>query len=159
MDNNEEILQLLNRLLEELHQADGNHQGSAVFNIYEKGSMHVDHVENLNLNGDTNRKPLFNKDHGETPSLPDVLNTEEARVLWQKVIDVGWVDENFQPLLSRTQAAMLAYEMAKRLGIRNKWRIFEAFWNRKNMRGDYNDALNQRQTLAFQDSLKTLFAD
>ena len=29
----------------------------------------------------------------------------------------------------------------------------------KNMRGDYNDALNQRQTLAFQDSLKMLFAD
>ena len=40
-----------------------------------------------------------------------------------------------------------------------KWKTFGAFWHRNNMRGDYNDALEQRKTLEFLDKLKTLFAD
>lgn len=86
--------------------------------------------------------------------LPSPLATPEAMILWQKAIDVGWVDEHYQPLLSRTQAALLADAIAERLGIRDKWKVFEAFWNRKNMRNDYNDALNQRQTGEFLDTLK-----
>jgi hypothetical protein len=97
------------------------------------------------------------KDRSTSAELPEPLATPEAMALWRKAQQAGYVNEHFQPLLSRTQAAMLAYEMTKLLGIRHKWRIFEAFWNRKNMRGDYNDALNQRQTLAFQDSIKALF--
>ena len=96
-------------------------------------------------------------DDGEPPSLPDVLNTEEARNLWQKAIDAGWVDENFQPLISRTQAALLADAMAKRLAIKEKWKVFELLWNRKNMYRDYYKALNLQQSLAFQDKIKILF--
>ena len=95
----------------------------------------------------------------EESGLPPELATPEAMVLWQKVQQAGYVDEHFQPLISRPLAAILADSMAKRLGIKNKWKIFGALWNRNNMRGDYNDALSQRQTLAFQDSLKVLFAD
>ena len=95
----------------------------------------------------------------EPLELPEPLATAEAMVLWQKAWHAGYVNEHFLPLLSRTQAALLADTMAVRLGIRYKWKLFGALWNRKNMRGDYNDALNQRQTLAFQDSLKILFAD
>ena len=50
--NDDEIVALLNRLLEKLHQADSNHQGSIVLNIYEKGSLHVDHVDTQNFYGD-----------------------------------------------------------------------------------------------------------
>ena len=50
--NDDEIVALLNRLLEKLHQADSNHQGSIVLNIYGKGSLHVDHVDNQNFYGD-----------------------------------------------------------------------------------------------------------
>ena len=90
----------------------------------------------------------------ELNGLPSPLATPEAMILWQKAIDAGWVDEHYQPLLSRTQAALLADAIAERLGIRDKWKVFEAFWNRKNMRNDYNDALNQRQTGEFLDTLK-----
>ena len=41
-----ETLKKLNELLEQLHQSNNNHQGSIVLNIYEKGSQHVDHVDN-----------------------------------------------------------------------------------------------------------------
>ena len=59
--NDDEIVGLLNRLLEKLHQADSNHQGSIVLNIYEKGSLHVDHVDNQNFYGDKWVKALQNK--------------------------------------------------------------------------------------------------
>ena len=59
--NDDEIVGLLNRLLEKLHQADGNNQGSIVLNIYGKGSLHVDHVDNQYLYGDKWIKALQNK--------------------------------------------------------------------------------------------------
>ena len=91
-------------------------------------------------------------------SLPEVLATDKAMTLWRKAQEAGYVDANYQPLISRTQAALLADAMAERLGIKEKWKVFEALWNRKNMRGDYTRAMNQRQSLSFQDKLKRLFS-
>lgn len=67
------------------------------------------------------------------------------------------MDEHYQPKISRTQAALLANAMAKSLGIKEKWKVFEALWNRRNMYRDYQDALEQRQSSDFLDILKVLF--
>lgn len=92
--------------------------------------------------------------------LPDELSTDAAMILWQKVQEAGFVDENYQPLISRSQAAMLADAISVKLNIiNNKWKLFEALWNRKNMYNDYYHALSQRKSLQFQDKLKKLFAD
>ena len=157
--NDDEIVGLLNRLLEMLHQADGNNQGSIVFNVYSSGSLHVDHVDTQNFYGDACPKPQKEKEKGkeDTPTLPPSLCTEQAMVLWRKAQRAGYVDEHYQPLLSRTQAALLADAMAERLGIKEKWKVFEGLWNRKYMRSDYNLALTQQQTYEFQDELKRLF--
>ena len=89
------------------------------------------------------------------PALPDALSTEEAMVLWEKVQRAGYVDDNYQPLISRTQSALLADTMAKQLGISEKWKVFEALWNRKNMYRDYYKALNLLQSLTFQDEIRS----
>ena len=65
--NDDEIVALLNRLLEKLHQADSNHQGSIVLNIYGKGSLHVDHVDNQNFYGDKWVKAHRNKETATSP--------------------------------------------------------------------------------------------
>lgn len=151
-----DLIGQLNRLLEQLHQTGGNLFGSHITLIrVEKGAQYVSHIGSQVFG--TEKPDVPTKDRSPSTELPEPLATPEAMALWRKAQQAGYVNEHFQPLLSRTQAAMLAYEMTKLLGIRHKWRIFEAFWNRKNMRGDYNDALNQRQTLAFQDSIKALF--
>ena len=157
--NDDEIVGLLNRLLEMLHQADGNNQGSIVFNVYSSGSLHVDHVDTQNFYGDACPKPQKEKEKGkeDTPTLPPLLRTDKAMVLWRKAQRAGYVDEHYQPLLSRTQAALLADAMAVRLGIKEKWKVFEGLWNRKNMYRDYYKALNLQQSLAFQDEIKKLF--
>ena len=93
------------------------------------------------------------KDADSASSLPDVLATDRAMQLWESAREAGWVDEHFQPLLSRTLSAVLADRMASKLGLRNKWKVFEAFWKRNNMRTDYNDALDQKQYGEFYEKM------
>jgi len=161
-----DVLKKLNELLEQLHRKEKDHQGSIVLNIYGKGSLHVDHVDTQNFYGDACPKtktlpdpPCVGREKGDidTSTLPASLCTEQAMVLWQKAQDAGYVDANYQPLISRTQAALLADAMAERLGIKEKWKVFEGLWNRKNMYHDYYRAMEQQQSLAFQDTLKQLF--
>ena len=158
-----DMLKVVNELLERVHQADTGHQGNTVF-IYAPGSQYVERQINI---GET--KPETHpgpKTHPDPPcvgrekgagELPEVLRTPEAMALWKKARAAGYVDEHYQPLLSRTQAALLADAMAERLGIKEKWKVFEGLWNRKYMRSDYNLALAQQQSLDFQDELKRLF--
>ena len=171
IDKNEDELEALNRLLEQLHRADYRVLGSIEINIYKPGSQHVDKVENQ-YNTQTHpgleTHPGPPKPHPLTPSptgegerprggeLPEVLATDEAMALWEKVQAAGYVDEHYQPLLSRTLSAILADEMAVRLGIREKWKVFETLWHRRNMYRDYYKALDLQQTLTFRDKLRRI---
>ena len=152
-----DVLKMVNELLEQLHRKDKDHQGGIVFNVYSSGSLHVDHVDTQNFYGDACPKPQKEKGKEDTPTLPPLLRTDKAMVLWQKAQDAGYVNANYQPLISRTQAALLADAIAERLGIKEKWKVFEGLWNRKNMYRDYYKALNLQQSLAFQDEIKKLF--
>ncbi|MBP5424519.1 MAG: hypothetical protein J6Y33_00395 [Prevotella sp.] len=164
-----DVLKRVNELLEQLHRADKEHQGSTtVINYYAPGSQHVDNQYIFGEKGHpapVKPLPLTPSPRGEggvdssedTKSLPRELATDEAMALWQKVQAAGYVDEDCQPTVSRTQAALLADAMAKRLGIKEKWKVFEGLWNRKYMRSDYNLALSRKRSLVFQDELKRLF--
>ena len=129
--NDDEAIGLLNRLLERLHQAD---------------------LTNFRPTPSPSQKG------GEQSLLPEVLATDEAMTLWKKAQTAGWVDANYQPLISRTQSALLADAIAEKLGIRQKWKTFETLWNRKNMYRDYYQALDQRKTLFFRDDIKKVLA-
>ena len=163
-----DVLMVLNELLEQLRQAEGNKQGSKIELVYvASGGQHVE----TQINVETHPQPLpigrgvdTFKGEGNTKgerstlsALPEALATDKAMVLWKKAQKAGWVDDNFQPLISRTQAALLADAMAEQLGIREKWKVFETLWNRKNMYRDYYEALNQKKSLEFQDEIKMLF--
>ena len=91
-----DVLKMVNELLEQLHRKDKDHQGGIVLNIYEKGSLHVDHVDTQNFYGDACPKPQKEKEKEkgniDAPTLPPLLRTEQAMVLWQKAQDAGYVD-------------------------------------------------------------------
>ena len=152
-----DVLKVLNELLEQLHRKDKDHQGSTVF-IYAPGSQYVDKQINIGAYPQPLPKGKGVDSAEASKSLPDVLATDKAMALWRKAQRAGYVDEHYQPLLSRTQAALLADAMAERLGIKEKWKVFGDLWKRNNMRGDYTRAMNQRQSLGFQDKLKRLFS-
>ena len=161
-----DVLKVLNELLEQLHRKDKDHQGSHNTIIYvAPGAQYVDKQINIKASPQPDQKselkirdsqPTNYKFAGTEELLPEVLRTDEAMVLWRKAQQAGYVDEHYQPLLSRTQSALLADAMAERLGIKEKWKVFEALWNRKNMYKDFYYALNQKQSLVFQDKLKAI---
>lgn len=91
--------------------------------------------------------------HDDITEVPSVLDTPHARELWQKAIAQGWVDEQLQPLLSRSDAALLAARMGQVLGIEG-WKPFEQIWNRKNMRQDYCKAMGKKEASELLDALK-----
>ena len=178
-DNSEELsdeaLGFINRLLEQMHQADFTNHGSKIEVVYvASGGQHVE-TQYISLTprsaegrlqgkNPSPARPLdacyqrdARKAEGKGTILPEALSTEEAMALWEKAQEAGYVDEHYQPKISRTQAALLADAMAKRLGIKEKWKVFEALWNRRNMYRDYQDALDQRQSSDFLDILKELF--
>ena len=157
--NDDEAIGLINRLLERLHQADLTNFGSHLQIVYvASGAQHVETQINMGAYGQTETlpsPPCVGREK-ETINLPQALATEKAMALWKKAQTAGWVDANYQPLISRTQSALLADAMAEKLGIRQKWKTFETLWNRKNMRSDYNLALRQQQSLDFLTELKRM---
>ena len=155
-----DVLKKVNELLEQLHRTDKDHQGSKIEFVYvASGGQHVETQINVKASPPTPLQRARGVDRSvDEKSLPEVLATDEAMTLWRKAQLAGYVDEHYQPLLSRTQAALLADAMAERLGIKEKWKVFEGLWHRKYMRSDYNLALSQQQSYEFQDELKRLFA-
>ena len=156
INNDVEALGLFNRLPEQLHQAGISKIENLVF--VAPGAQYVNHIDTQIFGERQQQDTPPAAPVKDTPLSPE-LSTPKAMALWQKAQAKGYVDGNFQPLISRTQAALLADAMAERLGIRKKWKVFETLWNRKNMRSDYNIALRQHQSLDFQDSLKQLIYD
>ena len=155
-NNAEDILGLLSRLPALLRWAGMKNFGSNLHFTYVAPSAQYVHYIDTQIFGERSlQKPTKSTAANNTlPPLPPELATEAAIVLWKKAQAAGYVNANYQPLISRTQAALLADTMAERLGIKEKWKVFEELWNRKNMYNDYYKALEQQQSLAFQDTLK-----
>lgn len=89
----------------------------------------------------------------------EVLASAEAERLWQQARQRGWVDDDCRPLVTNNEAALLVDRMAQRLGIRDKWKTFGAFWGMKpdTLRSAFNKAMEQRKSLDFQDLLAEAF--
>ena len=156
----DEALGFMERLLERLRQADLTNFGSHIEVVYvAPGAQHVDTQINMGAypRPQASPQPSPKGKGDERELLSEALRTEDAMALWQKVQQAGYVDEHYQPQLSRTQAALLADAMAERLGIKEKWKVFEALWHRRNMHKDYYLAFGQQQTSDFQDEIKALF--
>lgn len=66
-----EVLKKLNELLEQIHRVGHPNQGSTVINIYEKGSMHIDRVDNQIIYGDKWAKAIQGKEYTENQPLFD----------------------------------------------------------------------------------------
>ena len=96
--------------------------------------------------------------HLSKDDIPEKLKTPEAEELMEDLVDAGLLSEDWQPTVSRPEAALIADMLATRLDITNKWKMFEHLWHRNNMRADYNTALEQKKSLLFQEKLKDILS-
>lgn len=93
------------------------------------------------------------KDTTNVPTCPECLCTPKAKKLWAKAQKEGWVDEHWQPKISRTKAAVLAGRIGDLLSIKG-WVPFEQLWQRKNIKQDHFRGMGQQSTQVFLDKLK-----
>lgn len=97
------------------------------------------------------------KGTNQSQQLPKELMSDEAIELKEKLMDGGFIDENWQPnKLTITESAMIAKVVSERLSISDPWQFYSKLWGRKSevLRTSYYKALDQRKTLDFQDRLK-----
>lgn len=148
------LYNIVYKLSKAVGKLDKKSRGNKYEFVYvEKGAQHVGSIgTQIIINGE-----VLNSDQDEPPVLPECLATDKAMELWKKAIAEDWVDNNYQPKISRTLSALLAYHMAAKLNINNKWKVFEQLWQRNDMHGDYNKALTQQQSRNFLDKLKEVF--
>lgn len=91
--------------------------------------------------------------------VPEKLKSEEAKALMEDLVDEGLLDENWQPLkLSGTKRALVAKSVCEQLEINEVWQVFGQLWDEKpeTLRSYLNKALDQKQSLKFQDRLKNI---
>jgi hypothetical protein len=89
--------------------------------------------------------------------LPAELQSAQATRLLDKLCQAGLLDsEGFPQGLSGTERSLLAKTLGDRLGITTIWKVFGEWWGIKSetLRASYNQALNQRKSMNFQDRLK-----
>ncbi len=126
--------------------------GKVIGDVIEAGG-----VKNV-TNNYYNKKPQEGKDiHFDKDDIPEALRGEKAQELMENLVDVGLLDEHWQPVsLSGSEKALLAKKISERLDICEVWKVFGQLWNEKSetMRGYYNKALGQKKSLEFQDRIK-----
>ena len=155
INNDEDIFNFINRLLGMQQSDDNNNKGCNFTLVYvASGGQHVDRQYVI---GDKALEVLKGKNKGVANALPPELSTPKAMELWRKAQQAGYVDDNFQPLISRTLSALMADYMAYMLGLKDKWKPFEILWDRRNMASDFALAYSQKQSLDFQVKLKKTF--
>ena len=142
--------------------------------IYSDGAIHHDHHKEMTINvtGKTDLSALVKafmaddaeeveevQDTAQSLSLPEALQTIQAEDLLGKLQQAGMVDERMQPIgLSNAEKGILAFELARRLGIQNQWQVFATLWGTTpgTLRSAYNRAIEQQKTMLFIEKIKNI---
>ena len=96
---------------------------------------------------------------GNFVEAEDVLKTEPARQILDKLMKAGMLTEDWQPVnLTKPEHALLAKIISDRLEISDVWQVFGALWHvrTETLRTYFNRALDQRRSLDFQEKVKNI---
>ena len=87
------------------------------------------------VNGNAPKTTSPSNDKGEPENLQDKLASDEAKKYWQRLIDYGFVDDDYQllPETTRKQAMYIAEAFAEKMRMTSKWKPFERLWGIKNL--------------------------
>ena len=121
-------------------------------------ACYIEYVENCYVNGITKKK------NGADPAerMSDELKGEKGLAVLKNLQEHGLLDENFCPLeLSNSESAVLAYQIAITLGIKEMWKVFSDLWDitPNALRAAYNRGMDQKKTMKFLDEITPLLND
>lgn len=70
----------------------------------------------------------------------DRLHSSRASIMWQKLQEMGYIDSNYQPMISMRKASVIASTMGGLLGLSPLWEPFEMLWHTKNLANTFCQA-------------------
>lgn len=100
-----------------------------------------------------------NSDKIDKSTLPEEFKTPEAEQLMQKLVNAGLLTNNWLPInLSIAERGYLANDIAKRLKIKDNWKVMGALWNEnpETIRQGMYRALEQAKTMAYIEKIKSI---
>lgn len=114
-----------------------------VFNFYDQSRIVIDRVINQYPAAD---EVCEDDEEENVTEMPEVLDSNKAKVAFQKLAEAGVLDESFMPAeeLSWSKKGELASLLAIELSIENTWKVFGTFWKvePESLRSGYNKARN-----------------
>lgn len=102
------------------------------------------------------RKSQSSSSSSSSSSSVDVFSSEAARRVMGRLVGIGVLDEDLQPLhLSWSERGVLAQQVSLKLGIENQWVTFGELWNMKAsaLRSACNNGLNLAKIGKFLDRI------
>ncbi len=121
-------------------------------------ACYIEYVENYYENGTAKKK---NDDDPEA-RMSDELKGEKGLAVLKNLQEHGVLDENFYPLeLSNSESAVLAYQIAITLDIKDVWKVFSTLWevSPNALRAAYNRGMDQKKTRKFLEKLPPSLKD
>ena len=118
-------------------------------------ACYIEYVENWYMNGSSKKK----NDDDPAARMTDELKGEKGLAILKNLQKHGLLDENFYPLeLSNSESAVLAYQIAIVLDIKEMWKVFSDLWNitPNALRAAYNRGMEQKKTIKFLDEITPL---
>ena len=120
-------------------------------------ACYIEYVENCYVNGITKKK----NDDDPAARMSDELKGERGLAVLKNLQKHGLLDENFYPMeLSNSESAVLAYQIAIALDIKEMWKVFSDLWNISSnaLRAAYNRGMEQKKTIKFLDEITPLLS-
>lgn len=90
--------------------------------------------------------------------LPEKLRSPRAQELWRELYKAGYVDSKCITTRSRTESAIMAKEMADKLGLTRYWSEFSELWQMTNLKSAYSKSHDTQSGWDFEEKIKDIFA-
>ena len=118
-------------------------------------ACYIEYVENYYENGIAKKKNVDDP----AARMPDELKGEEGMALLKNLQEHWLLDENFYPIeLTYSESAVLAYQIAIKLDIKEMWKVFADLWDitPNVLRAAYNRGMEQKKTMKFLEEISPL---
>lgn len=93
----------------------------------------------------------------QVPLVPKELNTDEARAIFKRAIDAGFMNEQYKFIGTWYQAAYFAEIAAKRLNIKSKWKYFQELWGYDKLAQTRRESIERFGIVKGQDDIDKIF--
>lgn len=92
-----------------------------------------------------------------TQEVPQCLQTEEAKIIFKKAIEAGFMNEDYSFNGTKYQMAYFVEKAYYKLKLRYKWKYFEELWSVKNLSQTRHESIERFGHVPKQDEIDSIF--